>query len=166
MIVKDKAIYCKVLVVLLLSLALPAMAADATFDTVTAKHLIVKGSKTKAVTIVPTAANEYAPVAWKDQQGNIVAMIVAHELQTNGAVHNHLSIYTADKDRTKRVSRIDVQFGVDDPIISFEKINVMLKDSAKLLLKDTKDGKVYQVYLENGVVKTKVTAYTTNLIPD
>lgn len=141
-----------------------ALAADATYDKVTVKELVVNGSGTKAITIKPTAANEYAPVKWLDQAGNNIAMIVAHENQTEGAVHNHLSIYTADKDRTKRTGRIDIQFGVDDPIISFEKINVMLKDSAKLLLKDTKDGKVYQVYLENGVVKTKATTYTTDLI--
>lgn len=135
------------------------------FDEIEAKHIIVKGSKTKAITIIPTAENEYAPVAWKDQKGNIVAMIVAHEKQTDGAVHNHLSIYTAGSDRAKRVSRIDVQFGTDDPIVSFEKINVLLKKDAKLLLPDEQGG-VVQVYVDGGVVKTRPTSYTTNLIAD
>jgi len=143
----------------------PASAVDGKFDTLTAKHIIIKGGNTKAITIIPTSDNQYAPVAWKDQQGNIVAMIVAHEKQTGGAVHNHLSIYTADKDRSKRVSRIDTQFGVDDPIISFEKINVMLKKDAKLLLPDEKGG-VVQVYSEGGVLKTRKTNYQTNLIAD
>lgn len=126
-------------------------------------EVVIRGGSTKAVTIIPTADNQYAPIAWKDQKGNIVAMIVAHEKQTNGDVHNHLSIYTAGKDRTKRVSRIDVQFGTDDPIVSFEKINVLLKKDAKLLLPDEKGG-VVQVYSEDGVLKTRKTAYTTNLI--
>ncbi len=65
-----------------------AFTADQSFDTVTAKHLVINGGKTKAITIKPTAENEYAPVAWTDQKGNIVAMIVAHEKQTDGAVHN------------------------------------------------------------------------------
>lgn len=134
-------------------------------DKITTKEIIINGSKTKAITIIPSAENEYAPIAWKDQQGNIVAMIVAHEKQTEGAVHNHLSIYTANKDRTKRTGRIDIQFGSDDPIVSFEKVNVLLKKDAKLLLPDEKGG-VVQVYSDGGIVKTRKTTYSTNLIPD
>lgn len=144
-------------------LSTTAFAADGNFDKVTVKELVVNGSKTKAITIKPTAANEYAPVRWLDQNGNIVAMIVAHELQTEGATHNHLSIYTADKDRTKRTGRIDIQFGVADPVVSFEKVNVLLKKDAKLLLPDESGG-VVQVYVKDGVVKSRMTNYTTDLI--
>lgn len=153
----------KLFTLCLLCFATTALAADGTFDKVTVKELVVNGSKTKAITIKPTAANEYAPVRWLDQNGNIVAMIVAHELQTEGATHNHLSIYTANKDRTKRTGRIDIQFGVDEPAVSFEKINVLLKKDAKLLLPDEKGG-VVQVYVDGGVVKSRTTSYTTDLV--
>lgn len=155
----------KWIVVALVLAAFPTLAADGNFDTLTAKHVIVNGSKTKGVTIIPTANNEYAPVAWKDKNGNIIAMIVAHEISTDGKQHNHLSIYTANKDRTKRTGRVDIQFGTDDPMISFEKVNVLLKKDAKLLLPDEKGG-VVQIYVDGGVVKSRKTTYTTNLVPD
>lgn len=139
-------------------------------QTVKATEVQVTGSKTKAVTIKPTSPTEYAPVKWLDTQGNNIAMIVAHEnhQDPDGKIyaHKHLSIYTADKDLSKRVSRIDIQYGVDDPAISFEKINILLKKGVKLLMPDTKDGKVYQIVVENGVVKAVATNYTTNLVSD
>lgn len=155
----------KWMVVVLILAAFPTLAADAKYDNLEVKHLVVNGSKTKGVTIIPTATNEYAPVAWKDKNGNIIAMIVAHEYATDGKQHNHLSIYTAEADRTKRTGRIDIQFGIADPMVSFEKVNVLLKNSAKLLLPDEKGG-VVQVYVEGGVVKSRKTSYSTNLIPD
>lgn len=115
----------------------------------TTEELIIKGGKSKGITIKPTADNEYAPVKWEDQDGNNVAMIVAHEKSTNGKTHNHLSIYTCGKDRKKRVSRVDMQFGTDDPILSFEHVRVRFKGGKSQLELRSENGTYFAIRIND-----------------
>ena len=113
-------------------------------------EVIINGSKTKAITICPTADNEYAPVKWEDQDGNNVAMIVAHENTTDGRPHNHWSLYTCMEDRSKRLGRIDLEFGKDFANLSFEDLYLTFQKGAYLkpVLKSS-DGKLWRVHVNN-----------------
>lgn len=125
-------------------------------STILDDELIIRSSGSKGVTLIPNAANEYVPVKWLDQQGNTVAAIVAHELNTEGDIHNHLSIYTCDANRIDRWSRFDMEFGKDLPIFSFERCIVRMKGDKTELHLRSPNNKYWRVKVnDNGVLSTE-----------
>ncbi len=113
-------------------------------------ELVVRGGSTKAITIIPTAANMYAPIKWVDRKGCVTAMIVAHEETSDrSSTHNHLSIYSGGKAPAgggcaERKSVIDVQFGTDDRLVTVEDARLRLRRSAKLELQ-AENGRYFQI---------------------
>lgn len=122
-----------------------------TAEEITVNHeLTINGDNTRGIRMIPASDSSYAPVKWYDQQGNIVAMIVAHEKKTDGVtVHNHLSIYTCDADRTQRKSRFDMEFGKDKPIFSFEDCRVRMKAGNSVLELRSPDGNYWEIHVDN-----------------
>lgn len=93
----------------------------------------INGRGTRGLTLRPQAANQYSPIKWLDQQGNNVGMWVCHETNSSGSSHNHCSLYTAKEDRSKRTSRLDVEFGTDFSKMTFEDTYLEFKKGAYIV---------------------------------
>lgn len=119
-------------------------------------ELIIRSGKSKGIAIYPSGTNEYAPIKWYDQEGNYVAGLVAHENNSSGDIHNHLSIYLCNVDRRQRESRIDFQFGVEHPIVSFENCRVRLKGGNSWIELRDEAGKYWKLSVDtNGNLGTE-----------
>ena len=117
-----------IILVLLLSLwlSLSAVADEVHIN----GELLIHGENSQAMTIKPKARNEYAPLKWLDQYDNNIGMIVCHEYNSHGELHNHCSWYTALKDRSKRTGRVDLTFGEDFANWTFESVFVDFEKGA------------------------------------
>jgi hypothetical protein len=114
-----------------------------------AKSLKLISGNSNCINIHPSADDQYAGFKWIDRFGNVMAMIVAHEKNSKGEVHNHLSIYTCDEGRKSRTSRFDLQFDKKHPIFSFEDCRVRLKGNNSQLEIRSPNGRYWRVQVDD-----------------
>lgn len=103
--------------------------------------------------IQPEGDEDYAAVIFKDHNGNDIAQISTHEKAAGGAVHKHLSIYTANASG-QQTARVHIYYDDDKPRIEIGNAKLFLWNNADFVMKSPDGGEWYVQIDDNGVITT------------
>lgn len=96
------------------------MAGEVSVQSLTVSESIeVQGNSDRAIGLKPRSSADTAPMVWYDQQDRKIASIQVEEYTTDGEWVHRMVVSTCNADRTALIPRLSIDFGTDDPAISF-----------------------------------------------
>lgn len=113
------------------------------------------------IDLVMTDSDRYPRLDWIDEQGKVVANIVAHrhsnpKLQSDGTyvtyAHNHMTLPYAIDDNGKLRGLMDVTFGNEHEQYQFENADIVMKSNRANLVLRGDDSKYYKVEVIGGEI--------------